>query len=165
MAAMRKILQFETFTGWHMLAIMLLFFGTIISVNVTMAYLATSSWSGLLVQNTYVESQRFDEEVALEKEMQLRGWRSELTLATDAVNYRLVDAEGRPVIADTVTVSLSRPVGVDLDQQVMLAHAGDGFYRAAVPLQPGQWVAKVVAMDEGALLYRDTYRLHLQPGR
>ena len=165
MAAMRKILQFETFTGWHMLAIMVLFFGTIISVNMTMAYFASSSWSGLLVQNTYVESQRFDEEVALEKEMQQRGWRSELTLATDAVAYRLVDAQGQPVIADTVTVSLSRPVGVELDQQVTLADAGDGLYRAAVPLQPGQWVAKVIAMDDGALLYRDSYRLHLQPAR
>ena len=46
-----------TFTGWHMLTIMLLFFGTIISVNVTMAWNAVTSWSGLVVQNTYVASQ------------------------------------------------------------------------------------------------------------
>ena len=49
-----------TFTGWHMLAIMLAFFGTIITVNFTMAYLATSSWSGLVVKNTYVASQQFN---------------------------------------------------------------------------------------------------------
>ena len=56
-----------TFTGWHMLAIMLAFFGTIITVNFTMAYLATSTWSGLVVKNTYVASQQFNGKAAAAK--------------------------------------------------------------------------------------------------
>ena len=52
-----------TFTGWHMLGVIGLFFGTIISVNFYMAYQAVHSWSGLVVENTYVASQQFNAKV------------------------------------------------------------------------------------------------------
>jgi nitrogen fixation protein FixH len=43
-----------------MLLIMLGFFGLIIGVNLTMAYLAVGSWPGLVVKNSYVASQQFN---------------------------------------------------------------------------------------------------------
>src|SRR3546814_8186701 len=55
------------FTGWHMLGAMLLFFGIVISVNLYMAWQATRSWSGLVVENTYIASQEFNGKVADEK--------------------------------------------------------------------------------------------------
>ncbi|TIW70058.1 MAG: cytochrome oxidase, partial [Mesorhizobium sp.] len=42
------------FTGRHMLFIILGFFGVVIGVNLTMATLASKSWTGLVVENTYV---------------------------------------------------------------------------------------------------------------
>ena len=45
------------FTGWHMAITMIAFFGVIISVNLTMAILASSTWTGLIVKNGYVASQ------------------------------------------------------------------------------------------------------------
>lgn len=54
----------KEFTGRHMLAIMLAFFGVIIAVNGVMATFATRSWSGLVVENTYVASQQFNERAA-----------------------------------------------------------------------------------------------------
>jgi nitrogen fixation protein FixH len=56
-----------TFTGWHMLGIMVAFFGVIIAVNLTMAYNAIHSWSGLVVQNTYVASQEFNDKAETAK--------------------------------------------------------------------------------------------------
>ncbi len=56
------------FTGWHMLGIMVAFFGVIIAVNITMAYKAVSSWSGLVVKNTYVASQEFNDKAETGKE-------------------------------------------------------------------------------------------------
>ncbi len=52
------------FTGYHMAAIMVSFFGVVIAVNFTMAWYATSSWSGLVVENTYVASQQFNSRAA-----------------------------------------------------------------------------------------------------
>ena len=39
---------------------MLAFFGVIIAVNVVMATLASTSWTGLVVENSYVASQEFN---------------------------------------------------------------------------------------------------------
>ncbi len=39
---------------------MVAFFGVIIAVNVTMATIAIASWTGLVVQNSYVASQEFE---------------------------------------------------------------------------------------------------------
>ncbi|HLA02420.1 MAG TPA: FixH family protein, partial [Aestuariivirga sp.] len=44
----------RTFTGWHMAAITISFFAVIIAVNLTLAVFASSSWSGLVVANSYV---------------------------------------------------------------------------------------------------------------
>ena len=38
------------FTGAHMLAVMVAFFGTVIAVNLVLAVLARSSWTGLVVE-------------------------------------------------------------------------------------------------------------------
>jgi nitrogen fixation protein FixH len=168
MGAARRFLRFETFTGWHMLAVMVLFFGTIITVNLTMAYYASSSWSGLLVKNTYVASQKFDEQVAIEREMQQRGWLSDLSVDAGAITYRLADAAGSPVIADVVTVFFNRPVGTGQDRLVTLRHNGDGVYFAVQDLPNGQWVAKVRATRDGGLIYRESRRLHVslpEPGQ
>ena len=40
------------FTGYHMLAIMVAFFGVVIAVNLTMATFASRSWTGLVVENS-----------------------------------------------------------------------------------------------------------------
>lgn len=161
MSTVLRFLRFETFTGWHMLTVMVLFFGTIISVNMTMAYFATSSWSGLLVKNTYVASQNFDDDVALDREMRERGWVSDLTVDKGAITYNLVDATGQPVLADTVTASIYRPVGVLDDQSVTLEPGGEGVFSAALTIDPGQWIARISAERNGALIYREVHRLEL----
>jgi len=161
MGAAMRFLRFETFTGWHMLTVMVLFFGTIVSVNLTMAYFATSSWSGLLVKNTYVASQKFDDDVAQNREMLERGWVSDLTMDGRTITYSLVDATGRPVVADTVTASVYRPVGVLDDQSVTLTQSGEGVYSTALTVDSGQWIARITAQKDGTLVYREVHRLEV----
>ncbi len=165
MSGVVRFLKFETFTGWHMVAVMVLFFGTIISVNVTMAYYAGSSWSGLIVENTYVASQKFDDDVAQNREMESRGWTSEVSVDEDRIVYRLTDATGTPVVADTVTMSLHRPVGIEDDRTVILANDGEGGYRAREPIADGLWIARLTVEQAGSMVYRDTQRLQFDaPG-
>ena len=52
------------FTGKHMLAIMIAFFGVVFAVNFTMVYFSRHSWTGLVVENSYVASQEFNEKTA-----------------------------------------------------------------------------------------------------
>lgn len=46
-------------TGRRMLITMLLFFGVIIAVNMTMLYLALTNFTGLVVKNSYVAGLTF----------------------------------------------------------------------------------------------------------
>ena len=61
---MRRGERSREFTGRHMLVIMVAFFSVIIAVNLTMAFFARSSWTGAVVENTYVASQQFNRKAA-----------------------------------------------------------------------------------------------------
>ena len=68
------------FTGWHMTAIMIAFFGVIITVNMTMAVFATRTFGGKVVENSYVASQQFNEWLAAARAQEKLGWKHELSL-------------------------------------------------------------------------------------
>lgn len=48
------------FTGFHMLGLTVAFFGVVVAVNLTMATLATRTFGGTVVDNSYVASQKFN---------------------------------------------------------------------------------------------------------
>jgi nitrogen fixation protein FixH len=48
------------FTGRHMTGILVAFFGVVMTVNFTMAYVAISGFGGTVVDNSYVASQNYN---------------------------------------------------------------------------------------------------------
>ncbi|QKV17499.1 FixH family protein [Oricola thermophila] len=134
-----KILGLKHFTGWHMLGVLVLFFGTIIGVNLTLAWFANSSWTGLVVQNSYVESQRFNE-VTAEKRRQLAlGWQAEIAYGGDTFTVEMTDKDGAPLRGAIVSAKIGHPVQDRNDQTVSLLDRGGGEYAADVALDPGIW--------------------------
>ena len=79
------------FTGKHMLAVILAFFGVILAVNLTLATLANTSWTGLVVENTYVASQQFNKKAEEGRAQAALGWTSKLTIAWGEVRYSLTE--------------------------------------------------------------------------
>ena len=148
-----------TFTGWHMLAIMLAFFGTIITVNFTMAYLATTSWSGLVVKNTYVASQQFNGKTAAIREMLATGIAGDLSVDGKGMRYRLTLPGDTPVVADAVTAHFKRPVGVAQDFELQLTPAGDGLYLAETTVLPGSWIVEMQATKDGKMIMHEAKRI------
>jgi nitrogen fixation protein FixH len=148
-----------TFTGWHMLAIMLAFFGTIITVNFTMAYLATSSWSGLVVKNTYVASQEFNGKTSAIRDMLATGIAGDLAVDGKGLRYRLSMPGDTPVVADAVTAHLRRPVGVAQDFELQLTPAGDGLYLADAEVLPGSWIVEIQAVKDGKMIMHEAKRI------
>lgn len=148
-----------TFTGWHMLAIMLAFFGTIITVNFTMAYLATSTWSGLVVKNTYVASQQFNGKTAAIREMLATGIAGELSVDAKGMHYRLTLPENTPVIADSITAHFKRPVGTAQDFELQLTPAGDGLYLAEMDVLAGSWIVEIQAIKDGKMIMHEAKRI------
>ena len=156
---MEKTSRKGEFTGWHMLALMIAFFGVIIGVNVFMAVSATRTWTGRVVENSYVASQQFNTKLALARTRTAAGWEGGLDYAGGALRFTLVDGAGKPVALDTVTIAVSRPVGVVGDRTVTLARAGDGSYTVPIDLDTGVWNAAITAAVPGEPDYEHRARL------
>ncbi|ORE89993.1 FixH family protein [Aurantimonas sp. 22II-16-19i] len=144
-----KISPPREFTGRHMALVMGLFFGTIITVNLTMAYFAKTTWSGLVVPNSYVASQTFDADTARRRNEAARGWSAETSYAEGRFRLALADASGRPVTGAVVRVTIGHPVNATLDRTLTLTPTGDG-YEGETDLTPGRWEARL-AVEAGEL--------------
>ncbi|WP_048649292.1 FixH family protein [Nitratireductor soli] len=154
----------KEFTGRHMLFIMLAFFGVIIAVNFTMAFLANSSWTGLIVQNSYVASQTFNERAAEGRAQAALGWQGALGVSDGVVTYRLTDAGGSPIHLDDVRVTMHRPVTADEDVSLAMTVDGDGGFSAAHGPGDGTWVVKIEADAGLDHPYRDVRRIVILNG-
>lgn len=163
MVAERKEQGF-VFTGWHMLGVMVLFFGTIITVNLIMAWNASHSWSGLVVPNSYVASQEFNEKVAAAKAFAASGIEGSLVIEGGNVTYRVVDAKGAPVVADDVSAVFKRPVDERDDFTLPLQAAGAGLFTAERAIATGQWVVDISTKNDGKKVFHQTVRIVVAGG-
>lgn len=153
-----------TFTGLHMLFTMVIFFGVIIAVNIGMAVVARTSWTGFVVENSYVASQQFNEKMAETRAQAALGWTGRLSLDAGTVRYAISDAAGNDVPLGAVTVTFRRPVDDREDHTVILKQDGSG-YAGRDDTADGAWIVEVDSDANLAHPYRDTRRVHVRDGR
>lgn len=153
------------FTGWHMLAIMFAFFGTIVSVNMLMAYKASSTWSGLVVKNTYVASQEFNGKAASIRAMLATGIRGQVTIGGGIIRYDLTMPDGSIVEADAVTAHFKRPVGEHQDFITPLLPNATGAYIASRDVLPGPWIVEITAVKGGETIMHEANRIIVGDGK
>jgi nitrogen fixation protein FixH len=151
------------FTGWHMLAIMLSFFGVIFAVNFTMAYFASSSWSGLVDKDTYVASQKFNERAAAMRAIAETGVKGVLTVNSPNVHYALAIPGEGPVVADDVTANFRRPVGEHQDFSMALTPIGPGEFTATHDIPAGQWIVEIIAKRGEDVVMHEARRFYVKP--
>ncbi|PTE11344.1 FixH family protein [Mesorhizobium helmanticense] len=152
------------FTGRHMLLTILGFFGVIIAVNLTMATLASTSWTGLVVENTYVASQQFNRKAEEGRAQAALGWTGKLTIARGEVRYSLTDAGGKPVPLHGVKVLFRHPAYESQDKSVTLALAAGQEFAAQHMPKDGVWIVEVYADAGPAKPYRDVRRIMISQG-
>jgi nitrogen fixation protein FixH len=146
------------FTGRHMLIIMVAFFGVIVAVNFTMAWLAGRSWTGLVVKNSYVASQDFNEKLRMAREQNTRGWRTNLTYKKGVFRFRLADRKSQPLDVASLVLSVGRPATEAEDRIIALRQVEQGTYVAERRLAPGLWDI-VIAGGPSGQPYRYEKRL------
>lgn len=133
------------FTGRHMVITLVSFFAVVITVNMFMAWQAISSWSGLVVPNTYVASQQFNAKVAAQRAMVATGLNGKLSVENDVVTFTITAADNSPADVDKVVANFLRPVGTGQDFSVELTRSAPGVYTANREVRSGQWIAEVKA--------------------
>ena len=90
------------FTGWHMTAILVAFFGIVIAVNFTMARLAVTSFGGTVVDNSYVASQHYNDWLAAADRQERLGWTVKASLSADRHVAVQVELAGQSLSSATV---------------------------------------------------------------
>lgn len=148
-----------TFTGRHMVLVMVAFFGVTIAVNLLLAFFATSSWTGLVVKNSYVASQTYNEKLAEVRAQEALGWGSSLQYQAGELTFALQDEAGVPLSSFEVTVMYGRPAHESEDTRIALHESAPGRYAAEALLLPGVWNAEVTAVAPNGRVYRKLYRL------
>ncbi|CAN5333641.1 FixH family protein [soil metagenome] len=149
------------FTGKHMLAVTLAFFGVIIAVNVILAVAATGTFPGLVVENSYVASQNYNELLASGRAQADAGWRMEIAAPDGKLEVSLVGRAGTISSGLAVTALAGRPSSTQSDRTFELAEK-DRMYRAAGSLPPGQWDVDVEARRDGVLVFRELRRVYVE---
>ncbi|WP_269933159.1 FixH family protein [Aminobacter sp. HY435] len=149
------------FTGWHMLAIVCAFFGTIITVNLIMATYANTSWTGLVVQNTYVAS---NERIAESRAQAALGWKDELAIANGEIRYTLVDASGAAIPVANVSASFRRPAYEAEDWQATLERTADGAFATKAAIRDGIWIVNTEARLDSGQVYHQARRIVVSNG-
>ncbi|MFV0624863.1 FixH family protein [Sphingomonas sp. ac-8] len=141
------------FTGWHMLAIMVAMFGTIIAVNLVMARFAVGTFGGTVVDNSYVASQKFNGWLAKARSQEALGWKLDVTV-DDSRIVRIVTASPTgPLYGAAIEAVATHPLGREPERRLHFVAVGGGAFASQQPLPEGRWLLRI-DVREG----RDTAR-------
>lgn len=151
----------KPFTGWHMLVILVAFFGVVIAVNVTMATYASTSWSGLISKDTYVASQDFNVEAAKARGWAAEGFKGVFNVDADTLEYSLTGPAAKIDGLMEIFAFFSRPVGDKQDVAIKLARVGNGLFAAKHQLAAGQWIVDLAAIQNGKTVFHQAERIQL----
>lgn len=129
------------FTGWHMTAIMVAFFGVVIGVNLIMASYATSTFGGTVVDNSYVASQKFNTWLDKAERQKALGWSAKASRLTDG--RVAVDVAGLPDGEVAVAAMARHPLGRMPDADLTFVREATGRFVSAQPLAAGRWTLRL----------------------
>ena len=144
------------FTGRHMTAVLVGGFGIVIAVNLSMATLATRGFGGVVVENSYVASQKYNGWLDEARKQQALGWSVDVKRQRGG-NIALA-LQGVPAGAD-VTAQLRRPLGEPETTELAFAAAAPGTLVSTTPVAAGRWIARI-AITAG--VDRWTQEVHIE---
>ena len=135
------------FTGRHMTAFLVAFFAVVVGVNFAMARYATSTFGGVVVENSYVASQHFNRWLDEASSEQALGWRAK---ASRSGGGRVSVSLGGPVADNAVVTAVARhPLGRQPDQPIAFDSLGSGRYVSRAALPPGRWRLRLEVVSQG----------------
>lgn len=136
------------FTGRHLLLSLIGFFAIVISVNVLMAVLAVRSFSGVVVENSYVASQNFNQWIAEGRREQALGWTIAVDPVAGGVDVR-AQAGGQPLAAGSGHVLFQHPLRDTRDVKLPLREISPGHYETVGQVPAGRWHVVVHLSAQG----------------
>ena len=141
-------------TGWHVLLILVVFFGVVIAVNVGFIVQAYSTFPGEVTARPYEEGLQFNRTLAKRAEERALGWRAtvQATMAQvgrTQLRVTVMGADGKPVRGLVLSGRLERPATEAGALTAAFHETGAGLYDAYLPDTPGAWDLTLRGTDRG----------------
>ncbi len=149
-------------TGSHVLIVLSAFFSVIIVANLVLAVIADRSWTGLVVPDSYVESQRFNDRLAASRNQAQLGWQGSLFLDGRHLGFDLEHADGTPVPLASARVTLDRPIGTADDLGTIEMTVSGGRATLDGPLPAGAWNVRIDVTAVSGEVFRLAGRLSVR---
>jgi nitrogen fixation protein FixH len=139
-----------TLKGWHVLLMILAFFGVTITVNVIFITYAMSSFPGEDVPKSYTQGIHYNDVLDARAAQARLGWTAALALDESAATPRILvslNASGEEPIAGAILEGrMRRPATTAYDTAITFVPAGQGLYAADLPqVGPGRWQVEFTA--------------------
>lgn len=131
--------------GWHVLMILIGFFGVTIGVNAYFVTMALSTAPGEYQKKSYLQGLHYNEVIAARAAQAAAGWTAALETRTlpgvgFEVTVTMKEPGGRALDGLTLTGTLRRPADAERDHDLSFSALGEGVYRVIAPdVVPGQW--------------------------
>ena len=120
-------------TGRHAAAALVAFFGVVVTVNLVMAAFATSTFGGVVVENSYVASQNYNDWLAAAERQKELGWKISPSVDEQRRITVTLAVEGAEVRGYA-----RHPLGREADVPLNFV-AQEGGFRSMKPLPDGRW--------------------------
>ncbi|GAB5486613.1 MAG: FixH family protein [Parasphingorhabdus sp.] len=131
-------------TGFHVTLMFVAFFGVIMAVNFLMAGLALGSFSGTVVDNSYVASQKYNQWLEESRQEAAYGWTvSQLKRANDKLQLSVINADGTALSSSKVAAIAYHPVGQTKAINLTFSEKTDGHHISNESLPDGRWKLKI----------------------
>jgi nitrogen fixation protein FixH len=145
----------KAFTGYHMAAILIGFFGIVIAVNIYMAKVAIGTFGGTVVDNSYVASQNYNKWLAEADKEAALGWTVGATRLADGRLNLTVSDRGAAGAGFTLFAKAEHPLGRTPERKLQFTAQGDGSYVSRDRLPGGRWLLRI-EVSRGGDRYRTT---------
>ena len=133
------------FTGRHMATIIVSGFAIVIAVNLLLAVLAVRGFGGVVVENSYVASQEFNDWLDAAEKQEALGWMVEMTRSENG--HLLIETASVPAGA-TVTAVARRPLGRPETRTLSFIEATPGNHVSLESLDAGRWIVRLTISSE-----------------
>lgn len=131
------------FTGYHMAAILISFFGIVLVVNIYMARKAIGTFGGTVVDNSYVASQNYNEWLTEADKQAKLGWMvSANRLAGGRLMLTIRDND-KSSSGFSINAKAEHPLGRAPERQLSLIPQGEGRYVSRDTLPDGRWLVRI----------------------
>lgn len=143
------------------------FFGVVLAANITLIYIALSSWTGLETKNHYIKGRDYNQTLEKVAAQEALGWsvRSALLPTGEAgrfaVSVNVVGSDGAAVEGARVVARIERPTHHGVDVEVALSETMPGTYTALTDLPlAGEWrIRRLIWLGEAT--HQTVDRVHL----